>query len=265
MTFDLTGVSDKRTLVFTSSTHVTAHGSDPFLVPLYSQTDLTPYQASGYSVRVQYDSVYLSLLDAYTRGTFTPNTYKTGVYGRPGHDTIVNYPGKESDKEKLAGGGAGSTQPLLLLKFQAQMNGEDPQTFAKEYIINYEVALSDTKISVDCADQTFKAGGAQVLSICSLPHVGNQAGVPLVNYMEPASPNPFNPSTTFEYDVAEEGLVTIEVFDELGNVVRTVVQEVAKPGYYTARLEANDLASGVYLIRMTNGAFHQTRRVILKK
>ncbi len=76
-------------------------------------------------------------------------------------------------------------------------------------------------------------------------------------------PNPFNPTTTIVYSVPEAGIVTLEVYDILGNRVRTLIQEFQEVGAHSAVFHAQDLASGVYLSRLQVGGTIITRKMLL--
>jgi len=80
-------------------------------------------------------------------------------------------------------------------------------------------------------------------------------------------PNPFNPTTTINFSVAKTSLVTIKVYDILGNEVRTLVNEEKPAGDYCIRFEAirNHLSSGVYFYRMQAASFFETKKLILMK
>jgi hypothetical protein len=78
-------------------------------------------------------------------------------------------------------------------------------------------------------------------------------------------PNPFNPSTTIRFDIAEPTFVSLKVFDVLGQEVATLTNEMLQPGSYSKLLDANTLSSGVYLYRMQAGRFSETRKIILTK
>ncbi|MEO8167382.1 MAG: choice-of-anchor J domain-containing protein [bacterium] len=78
-------------------------------------------------------------------------------------------------------------------------------------------------------------------------------------------PNPFNPSTEIRYQTSEAGHVTLRMFDLLGREVATLVNEQKPAGNYSARVNAADLASGIYFYRMDAGAFSQTKKMILMK
>lgn len=78
-------------------------------------------------------------------------------------------------------------------------------------------------------------------------------------------PNPFNPTSTIRFKIAESGFTTLKVYDVLGRVVVTLVNEVLTPGIYERTFDAKGLASGVYFYRIQTEAFVQTRKMLLLK
>jgi hypothetical protein len=78
-------------------------------------------------------------------------------------------------------------------------------------------------------------------------------------------PNPFNPVTHILYSIPKLGNVKLVVFDVLGRVVATLVNEVKTPGNYSIRFDATNLASGVYLYRIESGDFTATKKMVLIK
>lgn len=81
-------------------------------------------------------------------------------------------------------------------------------------------------------------------------------------------PNPFNPVTVIEYSVGtkrnfETQLVKLEIFDALGNKVRTLVNEYITPGNYKVAFDGNNLASGIYYYRLQAGNFLEVKKMIL--
>ncbi len=75
-------------------------------------------------------------------------------------------------------------------------------------------------------------------------------------------PNPFNPSTIIGYQVPETGIVTIKVFNLLGESVATIVNEVKSAGEYSIKFDASHLSSGVYFYQITTGNYNQTKKMI---
>ncbi len=83
-------------------------------------------------------------------------------------------------------------------------------------------------------------------------------------------PNPFNPSTTIRYDLKENAEVRLEIFNILGQKVRTLVNERQTAGSRSVIWEArNDIGeavtSGVYFYRLQAGEFVETKKLLLLK
>ncbi|MBI3195409.1 MAG: T9SS type A sorting domain-containing protein [Ignavibacteriae bacterium] len=75
--------------------------------------------------------------------------------------------------------------------------------------------------------------------------------LPLTYLLKQNHPNPFNPTTTINYQLSEDIHVNLKIFNTLGQEVATLVDEVQSAGYKTARFEAGSLPSGVYFYRLT--------------
>jgi len=88
--------------------------------------------------------------------------------------------------------------------------------------------------------------------------------------LEQNYPNPFNPSTKISFALAEAGTVKLQIYDLLGNMVRTLVNEHRNAGRYdviwNGRNRAGEtVAGGVYLYRLTIERNGETPMVITKK
>ena len=95
--------------------------------------------------------------------------------------------------------------------------------------------------------------------------VENEGEQPNEYFLSQNYPNPFNPSTKISYGIQEAGVVTIKVYNILGSEVATLVNEHKPAGNYEASFGKNELASGVYIYRLTVNNFIQTRKMILEK
>ena len=83
-------------------------------------------------------------------------------------------------------------------------------------------------------------------------------------------PNPFNPSTTVDFDMAGNSLVSIVIYDLLGKKVKTLVSAQYEPGSYHATWDGTSdsgfaVAAGVYIYRMKSEGFQYVRKMILSK
>ena len=83
-------------------------------------------------------------------------------------------------------------------------------------------------------------------------------------------PNPFNPTTTIQFALPEETSVTLEVYDTMGRRVATLMNAQLAAGRYESNWNGlsdsgASVASGVYLYRLTAGAFSETKTMLLMK
>ena len=85
-----------------------------------------------------------------------------------------------------------------------------------------------------------------------------------------AYPNPFNPVTTLRYDLPEDALINITIYDMMGREVSTLVSSQQAAGYKSIQWNAtNDfgkpVSAGVYLYQIQAGEFVQTKKMVLLK
>lgn len=92
--------------------------------------------------------------------------------------------------------------------------------------------------------------------------------IPLTTALHDNYPNPFNPSTTISYSLAESGHARIIVFNSLGQQVRTLADGPQSAGVHVVQWDGRNengqnVSSGVYFYRLTAGRFMQTKRMML--
>jgi hypothetical protein len=88
---------------------------------------------------------------------------------------------------------------------------------------------------------------------------------PRVSALYQNFPNPTRDETTIRYAVASDTKVSLRVFNVAGQVVKTLVDEEQKAGYYQVSWTPEDDASGVYFYRLTAGDFSQTMKLVVLK
>ncbi len=89
--------------------------------------------------------------------------------------------------------------------------------------------------------------------------------VPGTFALEQNFPNPFNPSTTIRYSVPKAGMVSLKIYNVLGQEVRTLVGQRQSAGSYSVTFDASRLASGVYFYRLSAGSFNSVKKMLLLK
>ena len=78
-------------------------------------------------------------------------------------------------------------------------------------------------------------------------------------------PNPFNPTTQLGYQIPKSGFVNLVVYNPLGQVVSTLVNEHQKNGKYSVQFNASNLPSGVYFYKLHVGEFSSVKKMLLTK
>lgn len=81
-------------------------------------------------------------------------------------------------------------------------------------------------------------------------------------------PNPFNPITNIEFSFIERSIVTVVVYDVLGNKVKTLVNDIMEPGLKTITWDSQDdsgniVSSGIYFYKLQVGQHSQTKKMLL--
>ena len=78
-------------------------------------------------------------------------------------------------------------------------------------------------------------------------------------------PNPFNPVTHIQYGLPKTGDVKIEIYNILGQKIKTLLNKQMPAGYHEVEFNAQNLSSGVYLYRIEASEFQDVKKMILLK
>ena len=136
-------------------------------------------------------------------------------------------------------------------------------TSQDEAVFTYYVYASDEEYTV-ASDV-----GEFVLFRAALG-VNEGLSVPDVYALHQNYPNPFNPVTTLRYDLPEDALVNITVYDMMGRQISTLVNTEQTAGYKSVQWNATNnegqlVSAGVYLYTIEAGDFRQTKKMVLLK
>lgn len=78
-------------------------------------------------------------------------------------------------------------------------------------------------------------------------------------------PNPFNPATILSYKINQSGFVTLKVYNLVGQVVATLVNDYQEVGTYSKQFDASNLSAGIYLYKLQVNNFTSVKRMTLIK
>ena len=92
-----------------------------------------------------------------------------------------------------------------------------------------------------------------------------QTEVPNVFGLSGAYPNPFNPITSFELAMPQDGFVSVKVYNLMGQVVATLQEGNLTASNYSFTWDAADVASGMYFLKAETAGNVDIQKIMLMK
>lgn len=139
---------------------------------------------------------------------------------------------------------------------------------ANETIAQYKVSA----VGYFAGEAPFETGFTNIVearvkgrAIAKVRDRGNKENTPGKFSLAQNYPNPFNPQTTILYFLKENARVQIRVYDNVGSLVRELVNEYQEAGRHRVGFDASSLASGIYYYTLSSGDFRQIRKMLLLK
>lgn len=129
---------------------------------------------------------------------------------------------------------------------------------------------SVTKITFDSLSMTLH-GPDETQAISSLRKIVFGSGTAVVGSKTAPKtifsvyPNPFNPSLQIKVNTMEKGKLSISVYDLSGKKVRSITDDIEKPGIYVFGFDGRGLASGTYVLAAKCGKSLFTGKIIMAK
>ncbi len=98
-----------------------------------------------------------------------------------------------------------------------------------------------------------------------LKTIFKESSVPFFYSLKQNFPNPFNPTTTIEYEIPTNTYVVMKLYDILGREVRTLVNVPLKAGKYSLKVDASSLSNGVYFYTLSAKDFFDVKKMVVVK
>ena len=111
----------------------------------------------------------------------------------------------------------------------------------------------------------YAAGGDAVLKYGIISSVEKLEEMPKDFLLRNNYPNPFNPTTTIEYEIPERSNVVLKVFDVLGKEIQTLVNQEQEAGVYRINFNGFNISSGTYFFSLKTGNYEESKQMILLK
>ncbi len=146
-------------------------------------------------------------------------------------------------------------------------------TDGSDLVLSYAVTVADTYYVMVTNTVPSEAGPAARYKFTIGTPTGvldNVISLPTAFALDQNYPNPFNPTTTIKFALPKDATVTLRVYDVLGRVVRTLVNQRVSAGYqqvvWDGRNEAgSQVSSGMYIYHISAGAFTSTKKMMMLK
>lgn len=148
----------------------------------------------------------------------------------------------------------------------ASLNGYDPLELHKGDMLDFSFQMDTTLEDGLSRAYILKAVGRYQPDYSVFTEL-----LPTQTMMHSNYPNPFNPTTTFSFDIAVETKVELSVYDVRGRLVKKLIPgDTFGAGAHTVVWDGKNTsgaraASGVYFYRFEAGAYHDTGRVTMVK
>jgi hypothetical protein len=244
--------------IYPSGTPVYKVMANPFEVVSNGLNKLSPgmdakltFYLTGNGIAVEIESdkkvkgVQMELNDL--RSLIPTNSSMSSIF-----DQALYYQNNEFLRMLSYDGAAETIEPGIFVLASLPFNLYDPQSIKVENII--------------VADENNRAMPKVEIEI----RYSGEPGLPLDYALSQNFPNPFNPTTSVQFTVPKEGLVTIKVYDMLGQAVVDLYSGNAQAGTYTLNWNGKDnsgnaVSSGSYIYKMTAGDFVQSKKMTFLK
>ncbi|MBN1301922.1 MAG: S8 family serine peptidase [Melioribacteraceae bacterium] len=240
-----------------------------FFTGLYFDWDVDANNAAtnitNYDFTDSFGYVYNDDLNAIAThaGMALLSTELDGYFGisNPGDSNFGLYDGY-TDDEKWTSMTSGKSHVLQGPTDVSSVISSGPHTLDSGDTLIVDFALTAGESLEELRDAV-KRSREKYLSL--VKDVYDEYSGPLEYNLEQNYPNPFNPATTIVYSIAEQGNVSLEVFDMLGRSVGRLVNEFKPAGNYKVQFSAVNLSSGVYIYKLSVNSFVSINKMLLIK
>ncbi len=191
----------------------------------------------------------------------TWSTSTTGIVGTIGYKPSPNKAGIIYAYSNL------SAQNKIFISTDFGQNFTEWLLF-NENVIGIYISKSTDYLYVLTESELFKVhqDSREIISLTNLiVNSENEKDTPSINTLHQNYPNPFNPSTVISYQLSENSMVSLKVFDALGREVAALVDELKSAGSHQITFDAAGLASGVYYYVLNADEQTLTKKLTLIK
>ena len=149
----------------------------------------------------------------------------------------------------------------LIFSFTGDVLNENPK-FEVEFAADFQGTSTIEIIDIILAGEN---GESIAVDTQSSEISSNNSFLPVKTELSDSYPNPFNPTTSINYGLENDGFVEIMIYDAAGRLVQELVNQNQTAGSHSITWNASNQASGMYFAKMIAGDVIQTQKLVLLK
>jgi hypothetical protein len=159
------------------------------------------------------------------------------------------------------------------IKIAASGNNPDGETGVFATMVFYVTDAFTDETSISITDLTWNEG--EMIAVAAEMSITYGLGIdgvsiPDVYALHQNYPNPFNPTTQIKYDLPEDAMVSITIYDIMGRRIRSLVNSKQTAGYRSIQWNAinsfgEPVSAGMYIYMIQAGDFRQVKKMVLLK
>jgi uncharacterized protein (DUF362 family) len=164
----------------------------------------------------------------------------------------------------LAGKDPVATDSIASLQMGDNPEAEKIQAYSGDSVDNYLYLAHQKGMGTNILSEIEIVGdGADAIIISDITLAQNYIPNRFILFQN--YPNPFNSSTTFRYFLPQPGKVTLKVYNTIGQLIKTLVNNYVHAGEHQLNWNADNLPSGMYFYNLRFNQFSETRKLILQR
>ncbi len=143
-------------------------------------------------------------------------------------------------------------------------------TTADAYFVDSEYEIGIVYYRVSAVDHAGNEGEYSEVISTSILETDQEDLIPTEFALRQNYPNPFNPTTQIKYDLPEDALVAINIYDMMGRSIKSLVNSQQTAGYRSIQWDATNnlgepVSAGMYIYMIQAGQYQQTKKMVLLK
>lgn len=128
-----------------------------------------------------------------------------------------------------------------------------------------QIKMGSGKVNGETYSGSINIDNLRIEYPANVTSVEEPENIPSGFYLKQNFPNPFNPSTTIEFNVSETAFITLKIYDALGREVETLISDEVSPGLHSVKWNAGTAASGVYFYQIVKDGIRITKKMLMLK